>query len=187
MMLIVGLGNPTPAYAHTRHNVGFDILDSLAQSLGISFMHASKYQADYAKVGTQGYLLKPMTYMNLSGQALAAFLRYHDTQSVLIVHDDLDLPLGAVRFKSKGGHGGHNGLKSIEQHYPHPVYKMKIGIGRSVFKHDTIAYVLQRFSPEQEVLKEQIFTHARQALEFYLQQGDFNAMQNRFTLKPLSP
>lgn len=186
-MLIVGLGNPTDVYAHTRHNVGFDILDLLAKDLGVSFAHSQKYH--YAKIGARGcYLLKPTTYMNLSGQALEAFLSYHSVSSVLIVHDDLDLPLGALRFKAKGGHGGHNGLKSIEKHCPHPFYKMKIGIGRAqgASKDAVASYVLERFTPEEEPLKNQVFAHALDALRFYIQQGDFTTMQSHFTLKPPS-
>ncbi|WP_163555976.1 aminoacyl-tRNA hydrolase [Helicobacter suis] len=181
-MLLVGLGNPTPTYAHTRHNVGFDILDLLAQDLGVHFIHKAQYCGDYARVGLT-HLLKPTTYMNLSGQALRAFLNHHKPRSILIIHDDLDLPLGTLRFKVKGGHGGHNGLKSIMQHCSEPFYKMKIGIGRTQqnTRDATISYVLQRFLAQEEPLKQEIFTHAKQALLFYIKTQDFTAMQNQFT------
>ncbi|BCZ19091.1 Peptidyl-tRNA hydrolase Pth [Helicobacter sp. NHP19-012] len=177
-MLVVGLGNPTPTYAHTRHNVGFDILDLLAQSLNISFKHSKLYQGDYAKVGT-AYLLKPTTYMNNSGQAVQAFLARHSVESILVAHDDLDLPLGAVRFKAKGSSGGHNGLKSIMAHCTHPFYKMKIGIGRG--KGGVISHVLERFNQEEQFLLNEILEHAKEALLFYLEKGDFYALQNQFT------
>ncbi|BEG56997.1 Peptidyl-tRNA hydrolase Pth [Helicobacter sp. NHP21005] len=177
-MLIVGLGNPTPAYAHTRHNVGFDILDLVAQSLNLSFKHSKLYNANYAKTNN-AYLLKPTTYMNNSGQAVQAFLSKHPIEPILVVHDDLDLPLGALRFKARGSSGGHNGLKSIMAHCPHPFYKMKIGIGRGA--GEVIEYVLERFNPEEQLLKNEILEHAKEALLFYLERGDFHALQNQFT------
>ncbi|BDQ27286.1 Peptidyl-tRNA hydrolase [Helicobacter heilmannii] len=177
-MLLVGLGNPTATYAHTRHNVGFDILDLLAQSFHVNFKHSKLYQGSYTKIGT-AYLLKPTTYMNNSGQAVQAFLSQHRVKNILVVHDDLDLPLGAVRFKAKGSSGGHNGLKSIMAHCTHPFYKMKIGIGRG--KSGVIAHVLERFSLEERPLLNEILEHAKEALLFYLEKGDFYAMQNQFT------
>ncbi|BCZ18086.1 Peptidyl-tRNA hydrolase Pth [Helicobacter sp. NHP19-003] len=177
-MLVVGLGNPTPTCAHTRHNVGFDILDLVAQSLHLIFKHSKLYNADYAKA-KNAYLLKPTTYMNHSGQAVQAFLSKHAIDPILVVHDDLDLPLGALRFKAKGSSGGHNGLKSIMAHCPHPFYKMKIGIGRS--NGETIAHVLGHFTPQEQPLKNEILEHAKEALLFYLETGDFHALQNQFT------
>ncbi|BDQ29521.1 aminoacyl-tRNA hydrolase [Helicobacter ailurogastricus] len=179
-MLVVGLGNPTPTYANTRHNVGFDVLDLVSQSLALKFRHSNLYKGDYAKVGTV-YLLKPTTYMNNSGQSLQAFLTKHAPETILVVHDDLDLPLGAVRFKAQGGHGGHNGLKSLMQHCVQPFYKMKIGIGRG--ENGVISHVLERFGPQEQALKDEILEHAKEALLFFLKTGDFNAMQNKFTLK----
>ncbi|WP_121021098.1 aminoacyl-tRNA hydrolase [Helicobacter vulpis] len=180
MRLLVGLGNPTPAYAHTRHNVGFDVLDLLAHRFGVRFKGAPNYH--YALVEPHScYLLKPMTYMNLSGEALEAFLSCHAIRALLVVHDDLDLPLGALRFKARGGSGGHNGLKSLQAHYPHPFYKMKIGIGRG---EDARAHVLEGFEPHQEALKKQVFAHALEALCFYLECDDFARMQARFTRNP---
>ncbi len=176
----MGLGNPTLVYAHTRHNVGFDVLDLLAQQFGARFKSAPNYH--YATIAPYScYLLKPMTYMNLSGEALSAFLRTHAVRALLVVHDDLDLPLGALRFKAKGSSGGHNGLKSLEAHYPHPFYKLKIGIGRG---EDARTHVLEGFNAQEEPLKQQVFQRALQALCFYLEHDDFARMQARFTHNP---
>ncbi|WP_104732475.1 aminoacyl-tRNA hydrolase [Helicobacter salomonis] len=180
MRLICGLGNPTSEYAHTRHNVGFDVLDLLAHELHAEFRYTANYQSAFL-VQYSCYLLKPTTYMNASGEALEMFLHYHDVRALVVVHDDLDLPLGALRFKQKGGHGGHNGLKSIEAHYPHPFYKVKIGIGRGVDAH---THVLERFQSHEEPLKQQVLAHTLEALCFYLESDDFARMQNRFTLNP---
>ncbi|MFC3847296.1 aminoacyl-tRNA hydrolase [Helicobacter baculiformis] len=180
MRLILGLGNPTPLYAHTRHNVGFDVLDLLADKFGVSFKRASNHH--YAFIAQYScYLLKPNTYMNTSGEALSAFLRYHHVRTLVVVHDDLDLPLGALRFKQKGGDGGHNGLKSIQAHYSHAFYKVKIGIGKGT---DTHAHVLGHFESHEEPLKREVFEHTLEALCFYLMHDDFTRMQARFTRNP---
>ncbi|WP_121756671.1 aminoacyl-tRNA hydrolase [Helicobacter felis] len=181
MRLIVGLGNPTPTYAHTRHNVGFDVLDLLAHRFGVAFKGNAHYL--YATLPQYAcYLLKPMTYMNLSGQALSMFLRHHENiDTLLVVHDDLDLPLGALRFKQGGGNGGHNGLKSIEEHYKKTFFKLKIGIGRGA---DARSHVLQCFEATEETHKNEVFKQALEALSFYLEHDDFARMQSRFTLNP---
>ncbi|WP_104725971.1 aminoacyl-tRNA hydrolase [Helicobacter felis] len=181
MRLVVGLGNPTPTYAHTRHNVGFDVLDLLAHRFGVAFKGNAHYL--YATLPQHAcYLLKPMTYMNLSGQALSMFLRHHENiDTLLVVYDDLDLPLGALRFKQGGGNGGHNGLKSIEEHYQKTFFKLKIGIGRGA---DARSHVLQCFEATEETHKNEVFKQALEALSFYLEHDDFARMQSRFTLNP---
>ena len=132
--LVVGLGNPGDKYARTRHNVGFWFLDALAQKYQASFRHQSKLNGDLASArATNGqvYFAKPTTFMNLSGNCVAAVANYYRiaTESVLVVHDELDLPAGTLRLKIGGGHGGHNGLKDIIQHIGKDFVRLRIGVG----------------------------------------------------------
>lgn len=118
IQLIVGLGNPGAEYASTRHNVGYWLVDAIAADAGARFNREAKFAGEVAKASVQGslcWLLKPTTFMNRSGQAVAALANFYKVppQAVLAVHDELDLPPGDVRLKQGGGHGGHNGLKSI--------------------------------------------------------------------------
>lgn len=132
--LVVGLGNPGPKYDRTRHNVGFWFLDALAQKYAVSFRLQSKMNGELAAArsgSAQFYLAKPTTFMNLSGQCVAASANYYRIapQSILVVHDELDLPAGTVRLKQGGGHGGHNGLRDITQHIGKDFLRLRIGVG----------------------------------------------------------
>lgn len=148
--LIVGLGNPGPEYRGTRHNVGFAVVDELAKEHGIK-VAKSKNKALYGQGSIDGrgvLLVKPLTFMNLSGQAVASFARQHGIQPdrILVIADDLDMATGRVRLKPKGSAGGHNGHKSIIQHLGSSDYpRLKIGIGAS--KDNTIDHVLSKFKP----------------------------------------
>lgn len=150
--LIVGLGNPGPEYRGTRHNVGFEVIDELAQRNGIK-VSKSKNKALYghgAIAGRGVLLVKPLTFMNLSGQAVAAFARQHGIkpERILVVADDMDLAVGRVRLKPKGSAGGHNGHKSIIQSLGSSDYpRMKIGIGAP--KTEGIEHVLSKFHPDE--------------------------------------
>jgi PTH1 family peptidyl-tRNA hydrolase len=136
MKLLVGLGNPGNRYLETRHNAGFRFLDLLAKSEGLRFDAAPRFHAQTASwessIG-RVLLIKPQTMMNNSGDAVASASRYYriDAQDIIVVYDDLDLPSGRLRIKTGGGHGGHNGLRSINAHLPSADYvRIKIGIGR---------------------------------------------------------
>jgi len=134
--LLVGLGNPGKKYEETRHNIGFRFLDLLAKSEGLHFAAASRFSAETVEWDTADekiLLVKPQTFMNDSGESVGKLARYYhvETQDVFVVYDDLELPAGKPRIKTGGGHGGHNGLKSLNQHLPNPDYtRIKIGIGR---------------------------------------------------------
>jgi len=136
MKMLVGLGNPGSKYEKTRHNIGFRFLDLLAKSEGLSFGSAPRFHADTATTTMKGekvLLVKPQTFMNNSGESVAPLAKYYDIEpsDITVVYDDLDLPSGKLRIKSGGGHGGHNGLRSINQHLPNADYtRVKIGIGR---------------------------------------------------------
>lgn len=136
MQLIIGLGNPGKAYEPTRHNVGFWLVDAWAERVGASFALESKFRAQLADYSVRGRLMrlaKPQTYMNLSGESVQALCRFYQIPSdqLLIIHDELDLPAGVIKLKWGGGHAGHNGLKSIEQHLgTRDFWRLRVGIGR---------------------------------------------------------
>ena len=146
--IVVGLGNPGEKYAATRHNVGFHWLDQLADTLHASFRVEAKFHGLCARAtqdDTECWLLKPQTYMNASGLAVAAICRFYKIapEQVLIVHDELDLEPGIVKLKSGGGAGGHNGLKSIiAQLSSQSFWRLRIGVGHPGNKHAVVDYVL---------------------------------------------
>lgn len=153
--LIVGLGNPGPRYAETRHNAGFWFVDRLAAERNGIFRAESRFEGEVARF-TQGgagcLLLKPLTFMNRSGSAvqkLAAFHRIAPVE-ILVVHDDLDLPAGTARLKSGGGHGGHNGLRDLHRHLGADYARLRIGIGHPGAREAVIGYVLERPTREEE-------------------------------------
>lgn len=155
IQLVVGLGNPGAEYVMTRHNAGFWFVDALARAHGGRFSHERKYSGDVCRlsIGEQEVrLLKPTTFMNRSGQAvqaLAAYLKV-PTEAILVVHDELDLPLGTVRLKQGGGAGGHNGLKDIIARLGEGFMRLRIGIGKPSGTGDTIDYVLERAGEAEE-------------------------------------
>ena len=156
--LVVGLGNPGPRYEGTRHNAGFWLADRLAERLGASFRPARRFPLDACEAGTGAgrvRLVKPATYMNRSGQAVGAIAEYFRIApaAVLVAHDDLDLPAGAVRRKEGGGHGGHNGLRDVAAHLgTRDFVRVRLGIGRPVPGRDPIDYVLERPRTEERRL-----------------------------------
>lgn len=154
MWLVVGLGNPGREYAGHRHNIGFQVIDDLARRTGADSFR-TKFSGEIARTelkGEDAWLLKPMTFMNLSGdsvQPCAAFFKVAP-ERVLVVHDDLDLPFGDIRLKKGGGHGGHNGLRSIIQRLGADFCRLRFGVGRPPASYrDTASWVLSSFSSEE--------------------------------------
>ena len=171
----MGLGNPGRSYERTRHNVGFLVADELAKRHGGSWRSKKKAETAPVVFGLENVtLLKPTTYMNNSGSALA---RYKSEQ-IVVVHDDLDLPAGAVRVKSGGGAGGHNGLRSIIQHLGADFVRVRIGIGRPPVGVTVTDYVLSRMDSK---IKEAV-TLAADAVEAVVEYGPEAAM-NRFNVQ----
>ena len=156
--LVVGLGNPGPRYESTRHNAGFWLADRLAERLGAAFRPARRFSLDACEASTASgrvRLVKPMTYMNRSGQAVGAIAGYYRIvpAAILVVHDELDLPPGTVRLKEGGGHGGHNGLRDIESRLGTRGFaRVRLGIGRPDTGMDAVDYVLQRPRAEERRL-----------------------------------
>jgi PTH1 family peptidyl-tRNA hydrolase len=148
--LIVGLGNPGADYVDTRHNAGFWLADQIAVDQGVSFRFEKRYNADECKFKVGGrdiFLLKPMTFMNRSGQAVSALARYYKIkpEQILVIHDELDLPPGTNRIKQAGGHGGHNGLRDIVNHLgSRDFFRIRVGIGHPGDASQVINYVLHK-------------------------------------------
>jgi peptidyl-tRNA hydrolase, PTH1 family len=181
--LIVGLGNPGTKYAQTRHNVGFDLIDILAKRWQISLSDRKQFQGIYGEgIGsnnTKIKLLKPQTFMNLSGQSVRATLDWFklSPESVLVVYDDLDLPLGKIRLRLSGSAGGHNGMKSIISHLGTQNFpRVRIGIGQSTGEKDTIAHVLGKFSKAETIVIDEVIYLVNDAIEMSLKQGIEKAM-----------
>jgi len=156
MKVIVGLGNPGEKYAGSRHNVGFMLLDALARDLDLGGQWREQDNAavmTVIKEAEKMILVKPLTYMNESGRAVAPILHWHkiDPRDLLVIHDDIDLPVGMVRIRPKGSSGGHNGIKSVIEHIGTQNFpRMKIGIGRPNADESVIDHVLRSFLPEEE-------------------------------------
>lgn len=181
--LITGLGNPGADYKSTRHNIGFEVLDALAGASNIFF--APDRYADVAELSLKGrklVLIKPTTYMNLSGKAVRYWMEKENIpiQNLLVVVDDLSLPLGALRIKLKGSDGGHNGLKSIQAllnttQYP----RLRFGIGNAFPKGGQVDFVLGRWTEEEEKVLEDKVKLAAEAIQEFVLAGAANAM-NKF-------
>jgi PTH1 family peptidyl-tRNA hydrolase len=192
MHLIVGLGNPGPQYARTRHNVGWMVLAEVARRYAIEFGRTNCE----AKVGTgligeaRVMLAKPQTFMNLSGRSVAALLRYHNTprERLLVITDDLNLPVGRLRLRASGSHGGQNGLKSIAQHLGDDKFaRLRFGVGEPPSEErqerGTADYVLRPFLPGEAALVAESISRAADCVETFVRDGLEIAM-NRFNAPP---
>lgn len=180
MKLIVGLGNPGLKYARNRHNVGFMVLSHLARAEGAEF-NRQRFNAQLAEIkfgGERVLLLKPQTYMNASGSAvgkLAAFYRV-PRQDVMVVYDDLDLPLGKLRLRANGSSGGHHGMESIINTLGgSDIPRLRIGIGRPDPKQD-VGHVLGNFSQEEQSMLDDVLKRAAEALKVWAEDGIVKAM-----------
>ena len=174
MKVIVGLGNPGDEYRDTRHNVGFMVVDAIARRHGLAWRHRD--QMSFAKhFGTDGFMVaKPQTFMNLSGFAVAQFAGYYgvDTADLLVVVDEVDLPLGRLRARARGSAGTHNGLKSVvEQLGTTDFARLRVGIGRGDRRRDLADFVLARFEPAEQAALEEVVTRAADAAEMFAVEG----------------
>ena len=154
MFLIVGLGNPGKKYERTRHNVGFLVVEEVAKKIGVMFKEKTSLQAEMA-LGENVVLMKPQTFMNVSGEAVKRFISKHKLapKDLLVVYDDADLPFGEIRFKTGGSSAGHNGMQSILDQFPKgtPIARVRVGIGRPVSPDVPLdQFVLQKWTKEEE-------------------------------------
>jgi len=190
--LLVGLGNPDPRDATTRHNAGFWFADAVASRWGGSFRSQSNFFGDVADCQVDGQrlrLLKPMTYMNNSGRSVAALAHFYrlETEEILIAHDEIDLPPGTVRLKRGGGHGGHNGLRDILPQLGSPDFaRLRIGVGHPGNKNAVVGYVLKS-APANE--RQAIDDAVALALEHFpdIVAGKFAAVMNSLHTKTPEP
>ncbi|MBR1702941.1 MAG: aminoacyl-tRNA hydrolase [Lachnospiraceae bacterium] len=188
MYIIVGLGNPGKEYQNTRHNIGFDVIDRLAEEEHISLLE-KKHKAIIGKgvvAGVKCILAKPVTYMNLSGESVRELIDYYkvdEETELIVVSDDISLDVGSIRVRKKGSAGGHNGLKSIIGHLGHDTFmRVKMGVGEKPKGWDLADYVLGHFSaPEREVMDEAC-GRATEAIRTMVS-GDPDGAMNRFNVK----
>lgn len=181
MRLIVGLGNPGREYDETRHNIGFMVVDRLADRAQAS-LSDRKFKARVGRAriaGADCLLMKPQTFMNLSGESVGPALGFYklSTDDVIVIHDELDIDAGRIKLKRGGGHGGHNGLRSLKTHLPDDGFiRVRVGIGRPPPQWDPTNYVLGRFSGEEWDLADKAVEQAADAVEKILELGIAKAM-----------
>ncbi len=183
MHLIVGLGNIGEKYQLTRHNVGFMVIDEITKNLSTSNIQKSNFHSTLEKSAYDLYS-KPTTFMNNSGMAVQAIKEYYKLgiEDIIVIHDDIDLPFGTVKFKIGGGHGGHNGLRSIDAHIGKEYIRVRIGVGKPQDKSDVANYVLNNFSKEELNKLQDIIPHIINAIKA-LKSEDIEQVKSKFTLK----
>lgn len=183
MRLIVGLGNKGKEYDNTRHNVGFAAIDKIVESLGLSFAK-NKFDGLYVETSFNNekvIFLKPQKYMNLSGEVIKKFCDFFriEIDNILIIHDDMDIPIGKIKIKLKGSSGGHNGLKNIEENLKTKEYKrIKIGISRNN-NIDIVNYVLGKFSGDEKKVIDEVINSFPQIFEDYMNLS-FENLMNKY-------
>lgn len=175
--LIAGLGNPGPEYATTRHNIGFMVIDQVAAQFGSTWERSTKWDAVWAKCGLV-LLVKPMSFMNRSGYPLFGIAQFYkiEPREILVVLDDLALPLGRLRLRARGGSGGHNGLESIIMQFgTEEIARMRIGIGEAP-REGSVDYVLSRFFEEEKPVVRSTIDRAVEAVKCAIDNGLVSAM-----------
>ena len=185
MTLFVGLGNPGSQYENTRHNIGFKTIDKLVDRFSARDISKTSFQGKLYR-SASSLFLKPTTFMNLSGRSVQPVKHFFkvELEDVIVIHDDIDLPFGAVRFKRGGGHGGHNGLKSLDSHITKEYVRVRIGVGKPEHKSQVADYVLHDFSGEEEISVELLIAHVSQACEALLSET-LNEVRSKYSLKSI--
>ncbi len=188
MYIIVGLGNPGKDYQNTRHNIGFDVIDTLADMAGISVIE-KKHKAIIGKGvidGQKVILVKPQTYMNLSGESVREVIDYYkvdEEEELIVISDDISLDVGMIRVRKKGSAGGHNGLKNIIQHLGHDTFmRIKLGVGEKPKGYDLADYVLGHFTQDERKTMDEAAKSATEAIRMMMS-GDVDKAMNMFNKK----
>ncbi len=182
MKLIVGLGNPDLKYKNTRHNVGFMVLDNYAESKRYSFKTKKEFKGDLY-IDKDFILLKPLTYMNLSGESVRAVVNFYkiDIDDILIISDDFNIPFLKIRLRNKGSAGGHNGLKSIISNLGSENFKrLRFGLGQP--EYDTIDYVLSKFSKDELKKMKESFVKTDEIIDMFIKGESFDLIMNRYNV-----
>lgn len=180
-MLIVGLGNPGSTYEYNRHNIGFVVIDELIRRHTAQKLSSSSFHGELFKFSNH-FLLKPLTYMNLSGNSIVAVKKFYKVEDVVVIHDDLDLPFGTLRFKHGGGHGGHNGLKSTDEQISREYTRIRMGIGKPEHKGEVASYVLSDFASDELKYLDKWISFACEAVE-YLLEHSLEDVSSKYTIK----
>ncbi len=184
MKLIVGLGNPGKKYENTRHNTGFAVIDRTLAKLNVE-LDKNKFNADYTMINRNGekiYILKPLTYMNLSGEAVVPFMKYFgiEPEDLVVVHDDLDLPVGKIRLRQSGSCGGQNGMRNIiDLLGDSNIKRVRVGIGKDPLI-PVVDYVLGKTKKEDLEVYNQALDKASDALIYWLDYDDFSKVMSNF-------
>lgn len=178
MTLVVGLGNIGEQYAKTRHNVGFMLIDLILKDLQTTKLLNAKFKGELFK-SSSAFFLKPSTYMNLSGESVKAVSEYYKCDRIIVIHDDIDLNLGALKFKMGGSSGGHNGLKSIDNLCGNAYERVRIGVGKG---QDVISHVLGKFKQEEQESLTKVLEHSKKAL-LELLNSDIEKIASKYSLK----
>ncbi|MBK2000575.1 aminoacyl-tRNA hydrolase [Campylobacter sp. LH-2024] len=179
MILVVGLGNIGEEYKNTRHNVGFMLIDLILKDQNFTNLTNSKFKGELFKIGSSLLLLKPSTYMNNSGISVKAVKDFYKCERIIVIHDDIDINLGALRFKKGGSSGGHNGLKSIDSLCGNDYERIRIGVGKG---EDVISHVLGQFNNEEKIILDKILEHSKKAL-FKLVEKDLSSVSSLYSLR----
>ncbi|WP_319369818.1 aminoacyl-tRNA hydrolase [uncultured Ilyobacter sp.] len=188
MKLIVGLGNPGEKYSKTRHNIGFDVIDMLAEDLKISVFR-EKFQGLIGEAVVKDekvFLLKPQTFMNLSGNSINEVLKFYKinpAEDLIVIYDDMDLDLGKLKIRVKGSPGGHNGIKSIVSHIGENFIRLKCGIGKAKSREETVHFVLGRFSKEESEDAESMILDASKAAQSLITAKDISRVMQKYNQK----
>lgn len=186
MKVIVGLGNPGKKYENTRHNIGFMILDKLAQHYNLSFKEDRKFQGEVAILNLDGEkvcLLKPLTYMNESGRSVKLITDYYNISEddILVIYDDLDLPTSKLRLREQGSSGGHNGIKSIINVVNIKKFKrIKVGISRPQNSNEVVNYVLGKFTKNELELMENTERKSIEIIDNWVQGQEYSKLMNKY-------
>ncbi|AKF24280.1 peptidyl-tRNA hydrolase [Sulfurovum lithotrophicum] len=185
MTLFVGLGNPGSKYEETRHNIGFKVIDSLVDDLGARNISKNAFQGELFR-SANTLFLKPTTFMNLSGKSVEIVKQFFkiELEDIIVIHDDIDLPFGAVRFKKGGGHGGHNGLRSLDAHIGKEYIRVRVGVGKPEYKSQVADYVLQPFNEDEQKEIERLVAHVSSACKALLYE-DLNTVKSHYSLKSI--
>jgi len=186
LSVIAGLGNPEERYADTLHNAGFWCVDELARRAGASLKYEKRFDADVCKMslhGTDLWLMKPQSYMNLSGKPVRGLLDYYriPPAELLIVHDEIDLPPGTVRLKQGGGHGGHNGIRDVIQHCGKDFMRLRVGVGHPGEKDKVTGHVLRKASSDIDPLLQRSVDEAADIIPVLIDKGLNEAMKELHT------
>jgi PTH1 family peptidyl-tRNA hydrolase len=183
MQLIVGLGNPGVQYEGTRHNIGFRVIDRLVDNTKARDISKSTFFGELYKIN-QTLFLKPTTFMNLSGKSLQAVKNFYKIalDDIVVIHDDIDLPFSALRFKKGGGDGGHNGLRSIDAMIGKEYVRVRMGVGKPAYKSQVVDYVLHDFSAEEQSTLDGWIDHTIVAVEQLLERN-LDEVKSRYSLK----